>query len=307
MDENVIFLAVLIVLLFAFAFFAADFRASSGLPRADAPNPNAEFNVIRGSVGTQGGGGIQIGLPVFGGSNPPPRSPTPPPPSTVEEKEKEYQRNFKIFLQNPRSRNPDTEYIDVEYNSPSKESVDISDWTLSNKSGFSITIGSVTNFPGIGSTPNTSRLTLAGSGRVHIITGRSPRGENFRLNKCSEYFSQHQTYVPSISVFCPSLSREPGVDALDDECFDFVRRFGSCRIPTQSELPAGARNADCREFISKTINYSGCTSNHRNDLDFFKNEWWVYLNRPEHVWSDIRDTITLTNERGIVIATASYD
>src|SRR3989338_4317352 len=107
MDENLAFLAILVVILFGFAFFA-NLSTSSG-PLATPPNSDAE-------------------------------------------------------------------YIDIQYNPPENESVYISNWKIANKRGGSFRLGEVTNFPGTGTTPNSSPLIIPQGGIIHVITGRSPRG-----------------------------------------------------------------------------------------------------------------------------------
>jgi hypothetical protein len=296
MDENVLFLAMLIVVLFALAFFS-NFSSTDG-PIAIPPDPDAEFGVVREQR-------------TFIGFN------NPPPPTSfgnddnnivINESEADkievLRKAFRVTNRNAKSRNVDTEYIQIEYNPSSNITVDVSDWTLSNKRGSVFKIGNVTNFPGIGNRINNDRLVLNKGGRVYIITGSSPRGESFRENKCVEYFEQSKTYVPPISTNCPAPSREPGQDGFNDECFLYMRKQNSCRIPT---VMPPASEPDCREYVIDTINYSGCIANHRNDSDFFGNEWWVYLRRPEHIWSDIRETITLTDTNGNVIANLSYN
>ncbi|KKU51933.1 MAG: hypothetical protein A3F26_02620 [Candidatus Ryanbacteria bacterium RIFCSPHIGHO2_12_FULL_47_12b] len=297
MDENLAFLAILVVILFGFAFFA-NLSTSSG-PLATPPNPDAEFGVVREQKS------------VFDVFEPPP----PPPPTddttqtedkTIESEKKEerYKQYFSISSANARSRNPDTEYIDIQYNPPENESVYISNWKIANKRGGSFRLGEVTNFPGTGTTPNSSPLIIPQGGIIHVITGRSPRGENFRLNKCAEYFQEHNEYIPSLSVSCPPPAQEPGQDGLNDECFDYVQGLWSCRLAEPPPVGFGDR---CAEYVRETASYVGCVDNHRQDKDFFINEWWVYLNRPEQMWSDVRETITLSDERGIVIASESYD
>ncbi len=296
MDENVLFLAILVIALFALAIFYNVGGSSS--PLAVPPNPNAEFGVVRRETS------------FFRASPPTTDRPndtrTPSPSQTPLPKELEEERlkkAFSISARNVRSRKPDEEYIQISYSPSTDGPVNISGWKISNSRGEEYKIGRVTNFPGLSSNTDQDQLVLTKGARVNIITGRSPRGENFRLNKCAEYFKQYDTFVPGFSVNCPSPSREPGQDALTDRCFQYVRGLSSCRIPTT--LPLDLDN-QCREWIQENASYSACIDTHRQDTDFFENEWYVYLNRPEHIWSDVRDTIYLTNDRGTVIATQSY-
>lgn len=290
-------LAILVIALFALTIFYNVGGHTS--PLSAPPNPNAEFGIVRRDKSffrasprtTDGPRATRTPSP----------SPSPLPKELGEELLK---KAFSISARNARSRKPDEEYVQISYNPKSDEPINISNWKISNSRGAEYKIGQVTNFPGLSSITNQDQLVVLTKGsRVNIVTGRSPRGENFRLNKCAEYFKQYDTFVPSFSVSCPSPSREPGQDALSDRCFQYVRGLSSCRIP--ATLPLDLNN-QCRGWIQENASYSACIDAHRQDKDFFKNEWYVYLNRPDQIWSDVRDTIYLTNERGTVIATQSY-
>lgn len=297
MNENILPLAILVIALIALAFF---YNTSSSVtsPLSAPPNPGAEFGIVRRNTRAF------LRQSKAPEKSPEQQKPSPTPPmEDLALRDELLKKAFSISARNARSRKPDEEYVQILYNPKGEESVNISDWKISNSRGAEYKIGRVTNFPGLSSITNQDQLVLTKGSRVNIVTGRSPRGENFRLNKCAEYFKQYDTFVPGFSVNCPSPSREPGQDALSDRCFQYVRGLSSCRIP--QTLPPDIGN-QCREWIQENASYSACIDAHRADKDFFKNEWYVYLNRPDQIWSDVRDTIYLTNERGTVIATQSY-
>lgn len=296
MDQNTVFLAILVIALLAVAVFASPGITGglhSGGPLATPLTPNAEFGVIheqKSLLRSFVGSGINTSPPL------PPAKPQP----TPEELLKKYVR---ISATGARSRDINREYIQVTLLSGADMSVNISDWTISNSRGESFRLGKVTSLYGITSYPNQDNLVLVRGGTVNIITGRSPVGENFRSNKCMGYVTQFYSFIPSVGFSCPRPSRESEQENLRDDCFAYIRNLSSCRTPQQ--LPLYLNN-QCREYIAKTINYNGCMLNHRTDQDFYKNMWWVYLSRPLPIWSDIRETITLRNEKGIVIQSVSY-
>ncbi len=294
MDENVLFITIIVLSLFVLAFFYNVGGKSAGTLTAP-PNPDAEFGVVR-----RGKTSIRSVRPTAQREpSPPPPIASPPPP----DREEVLKKAFSISMKNARSRKPNEEHIQISYNPKVDEPVNISSWKISNARGGEFTLGRVTNLPGFSASAEQDQLILQKGSKVNIITGQSPRGESFRLNKCAEYFKQFYSFVPNFSVSCPAPSREGDYAHLPDRCFEYLRGVSSCRIPTP---PLDVGN-ECREYINSNISYNGCATKHRNDTDFYKNEWHVYLKRTEQLWSDTRDTIRLTDEFGNVIATLSYN
>ena len=150
---------------------------------------------------------------------------------------------------------------------------------------------------------NQERLIIQKGSKINVITGRSPRGENFRANKCVTYLTQFKKFVPSLPGSCPAPNKEPGQESLTDTCYLYVKNLSSCRMP--STLPFNLDNT-CREYITKIASYDACIKLHKNDTDFYKNEYWTYLNRPTELWSQVRDSIILRNSRGEVVKSISY-
>jgi hypothetical protein len=296
MEQGTFILFGLIVVVLAVATFSYT-QISSG-PLASPPNPNAEFGVIRETKSSF------RPAPSYGnqGNQEKPVTPTPTQkqPPTKEELLKSY---ISISPKNARSRDIAAEYIQISYSSRASEKINISNWSVSNMQGFSLRLGTATNLPGTTQFVNQDQLLLIPGGKVNVISGRSPRGENFRANTCVAYFRQFNTFTPSISSSCPSLRDEPGQGNFSDICYQYVRGISSCKM--NLSLPFNLDN-NCRDYINKNASYAGCVENHKNDADFYKNEWWVYLNRTEPIWSDVRDTITLKNANGEVIQTYSY-
>ena len=301
--ENATFIVVIFIVgILAIASFTQG-DLSRG-PKTTPPNPNAEFGVVHEKRSFFFSSTPPTPSSKDSNKKPPPPAPTPTPAPELEDILHKY---VKVSMRSARSNKPDKEYIDVSYSSgapkEAPELLNVSQWTISNSRGESYALGTATNLPGVSRYQNQDQLLLKKGGTIHVITGQSPLGANFRLNKCEQYFNQYHTFVPSISTSCPAPSKEPGQELFTDRCYTFVRGLNSCKIP--SSLPLNLDNA-CREYINSNISYSACVDHHKYDSDFYKNEWWVYLNRPLHIWSDVRDTIILRNERGTAIASQSY-
>ncbi|MDA1334805.1 MAG: hypothetical protein O2794_02200 [bacterium] len=289
MNPNAIFVVILVVALIIVAFITVGDLGVSGGPVAQAPNSNAEFGVV-------------VEKKTFLSSF----RKTPPPSSQQQTKTEEdiLEKNITINRKNAKLSDVDREYITIQYSSRAKESIDLTDWKVENTRGSGFVLGRVSNLPGRSSSSlDNDRLIVPPGGRVHVITGRSPRGENFRVNKCSGYFNQTKTYTPFVPHSCPSPKNEPGQDGFSDECFNYVKRLPSCKIP--SPLPT-ILDDRCRNYVIENISYAGCIDNHKTDDDFYKDEWWVYLKRPDQLWSDSRDTIYLKNSSGVLIKSYSY-
>ncbi|MSR76083.1 MAG: hypothetical protein EXS68_00650 [Candidatus Ryanbacteria bacterium] len=294
MNQDVLLLAVVVIGLLAVAHFTTLGGGIAGGVITPL-NPKAEFGVIRMQES------ILRGPRGSTGTTPPPTITLTPPPAVPQDI---LARSFALSTRNAKSRNINEEYVEIVY-APTKNAapVDISDWMIADSKGESYKLGGISLIPGISSLYNQDRLILRGSARIHVVTGRSPLGENFRLNKCAPYFSQYKTFTPRISDSCPSPSREPGQDSLSDTCYQYIKTISACRIPTN--IPFFLDNT-CREFIQKNASYDACVKNHKSDTDFYGDEYWVYLNRPEHIWSDIRDSVILKDARGSVVKAISY-
>jgi len=151
-----------------------------------------------------------------------------------------------------------------------------------------------------------SEIFLSPGGRAVVATGRSPIGVSFRLNKCTGYFAQYQTFTPTLPEQCPALQEESlpkAPNALDDRCLDYIDRLPICR--THGKLPIYLK-PECTTYIAERTNYNFCVSAHKNDPDFYLNEWRIYLNRDDRLWKNRRETIKLIDNEGKTVTAVSY-
>ncbi len=289
MDRATLMLAALVIIVVAVASFSSG-SVRQG-PLANPPNPNAEFGVVKERTSF-------FSLP--GSDGPAPKtSPSPPPPTQPQPLSK----FLTISQGTARTREPNKEYVDISYSSSAQNPVNVSDWTISNSRGEDYRLGRATNLPGVSDTQNIDSILLQKGTVLHIVTGQSPLGISFRANRCTGYFRQFHSFTPPLSGSCPAPNREPGQDSFSDTCYQYFRSLSSCIIPRN--LPLNLDN-ECRDYIAKTVNYNGCLQNHRYDQDFYSKEWWIYLNRPTQIWSDVRDSIILRDESGNAVATYTY-
>jgi len=141
---------------------------------------------------------------------------------------------------------------------------------------------------------------------AHIITGRSPLGISFRVNKCLGYLSKNQSFTPYLYSNCPAIQDEPVPTApnqLNDKCLDYIQYFPACTTFTTGKLEL---SPECNNFLIEKANYSYCSQTHKNDKDFYSADWRIYLLRDETIWKDKRETIELLDQNGKLIDSISY-
>jgi hypothetical protein len=203
---------------------------------------------------------------------------------------------------------PAHEYITLRISGNATSSFTISGWTLENKQkAIRVTLGSAAETFSAGDINSQTPVTVGPGGTVYIVTGRSPNGASFRTNKCIGYLEQFQDYQPSLNRNCP-LPQDEGLlnsgKTSSSGCIDFLDQLGQCEVYTDT-LP-DTLDSSCKDFIKNDLTYNGCVSRHRNDPDFYANEWHLYLNRDQDLWSDTHDQVLLWDENGKLISSVTY-
>lgn len=219
----------------------------------------------------------------------------------------EYYGQVSLLYAN-RSTDVSQEYLTIKASGASK-TIPITGWTLkSSSSGNSVTIPKATYLFFAGMQNSAGDINLSSGDTLYLVTGSSPNGVSFKVNKCSGYLAQFQTFVPYINNQCPraqdeNLSEIPK-RIENDSCFDYIDSINQCRTQTEN-LPINL-SYECKNFITKKLNYSSCVETHKNDTDFYKQEWRVYLRRSERVWKDRRENIVLYDRLGKVVSELKY-
>lgn len=207
-----------------------------------------------------------------------------------------------------RSNDPTKEYLVINVTN-TKTPVNVTGWTLKSvNSGSSITIPKGTYLFFTGTVNSEEDIYLNSNETLYLITGISPNGSSFKVNKCSGYLSQFQTFTPYLYTSCP-LPRNEDLSSIpktvkNDACLDYIESFPGCRIQTQN-VPANW-SYECTSFIYNKINYPSCVNTHKNDKDFYGKEWRVYLKRSEKLWKDRREKIVLYDNVGKIVDTLEY-
>lgn len=208
-----------------------------------------------------------------------------------------------------RSSNPSGEYIALRVSPQASANVPISGWIIESQStGHRATIPSGTYLYFSGAVNSEENIILAPGETAYLITGYSPNGSSFKLNKCSGYLAQFQTYVPYIYPRCPAAWEE-NLSSIprrleNDACLDYIGSFPRCKTETSS-LPL-SWGYECKKFITDTLNYSSCVSLHKSDANFYSPEWRIYLKRSSTLWKNRRETIILKDLEGKVVSTLTY-
>jgi hypothetical protein len=203
----------------------------------------------------------------------------------------------------------DGEYLTLRISSNASQKITVSGWRVdSTATGYTVSLPLASELPFLGGVNSTGPVSLSQGQTAYIVTGRSPNGTSFRTNMCTGYFEQFQNFTPSLNLECPTPQTEsdtyfaPGT--LTNECFDIIRSLGRCTLVVQSvPLSAGPM---CEQFITNTLSYNGCINKHKNDPKFYKEAWYLYLNRDQELWRSRSERIRLLDENGKVVDTVSY-
>lgn len=203
---------------------------------------------------------------------------------------------------------PSQEYIEIQANYSNPGPLNISGWRIeSMKTGRMAIIGTAVETPltGQGGTPGA--VVLAPGERAEIISGRSPIGVSFRVNKCSGYFAQFQSFTPALVPSCPSavgeLYASGGQLSSENACVTAAAKIGPCRVLTG---PPTNVSSTCGQFLTRTLSYNSCVHLHQTDSDFRQNEWRIYEGNENELWVSTGDTLVLLDQRGRLVSSASY-
>jgi len=218
----------------------------------------------------------------------------------------------KITIENStgglRKTHPDDEYFILRAQHGNEKPISITGWKIeSTITGKKRTIGNGSHLPNSGGVSLERNIQLSPGDRAFIITGRSPIGISFRTNICTGYFEQYQNFTPYLKKECPRAKNEleefSSVSITDDGCYNFVSRIPRCKMVI-SQTPL--LSPSCSQFLSNHANYNGCVSNHRDDNNFYKPEWRVYLGRSSEQWREKREVLRLLDTEGRVVDVFTY-
>lgn len=227
---------------------------------------------------------------------------------TFTEERSPYAEHISLEIANAKS-GIGTEYLTIRTASNMPERITVTGWRIeSTATSLGATLLQAAELPFQGTLNPQGPVVLGPGQTAYIVTGRSPNGTSFRTNLCTGYFEQFQNFEPRLRLDCPSPETE--ADAFlttgeyNDECHSIVRSLSRCTFNTQSvPLSAGTR---CEQLIHSELSYNGCMNRHKNDPKFYKNEWYLYLNRDQELWASRSERIRLVDQNGKVVDSVSY-
>lgn len=202
------------------------------------------------------------------------------------------------------------EYITLRASSQNREEVVLTGLTL--KSSVSLIgqeIPTAWRLPFPTNVGSGEIVTLRPGEMAYIISGHSPNGQSFQLNKCTGYFEQGMNFVPSLPLRCPYPTDDPlpmAPNTLSDTCYRYLEKLGRCMVPP-SLIPTNLlADGSCQAHIFSKISYNQCVTYYRDDPDFFQGDWHIYLGRNTRLWRDTREMIELLDGDGRLIDSRSY-
>lgn len=187
------------------------------------------------------------------------------------------------------------------YSSLSKdEKVSITGWKIKSNSSKEIIIPDAVNLYDLSTFLFNSNIVLSSNSYVSIYGNMSAINRNLRLNKCIGYLENDYDFIPQLPRNCPQASRS-SVQYLSGQCHSYVLSLSSCQIPDVSfynSLPGNDDGNACRAFLSN-INYNSCIKEHRNDSDFYLNDWRVWVNK--NILDIQHDAVKLFDSQGLLV------
>ncbi len=207
----------------------------------------------------------------------------------------------------------DDEYLIINVSKNATGSINIGGWKIrSTISGNSVTIPYATYLLRLGGENNEFPISAQPGDKIYVSTGSSPIGVSFRINLCTGYLEQFQDFSPSLPRKCPRAEDEippeyafgSGPNAFNSDCIDFIEKISLCKINTK-DIPYQMQT-QCQEFVTKEINYNACATKHKNESDFYGNEWRLYLKRDVELWREQREVIELVDSNNLVVDVITY-
>ncbi len=227
----------------------------------------------------------------------------------VQDVQSPYAEFVSLEVGRAKNSDPKTEYVIIRTSAKQKQSITITGWKIeSNASGIVGTIGQAAVIPFLGQVNVETPITVGPKATIYLGTGQSPNGTSFRTNICTGYFEQFQDFSPSLKKDCPlpedEMLRFPEKLAGNDLCINFIEDLNRCELRVNA-IPGNVGGL-CQDFILNELSYNGCINSHKNDPDFYKNEWRIFFNRDQELYKNTREYIRLLDENGKLIDSVSY-
>ena len=228
----------------------------------------------------------------------------------IKEKERAsiYKNKIEISRNYGSRSDVDEEYIKLKVNNLEGEKIHISDWKLrSAMTGVEVSLGNAVKLPYTSQINSSQAIFVSGGEEIIIVTGRSPIGFSFQINKCSGYLEQFQNFQPNLTKNCPEVGDEnlpiTGPNSFNDACLDYIDSISKCETPLNFPWDM---QSECRNYLVINTNHNACITNYKNNSDFYKLEWRLFLNRSDELWKNQREIIELLDGEGKLVDSYSY-
>lgn len=214
-----------------------------------------------------------------------------------------YYQKVQIKRIKPNASSFRKDYLILE--NTSQEPIGIDNWTIKTRLEEVIIPQAISKLKHPFSTEDYSSLNLAPNEEAIISTGLSPIGVNFRTNQCTGYLSQDSRFFPSLDKDCPRLD-ESEYRHFKKTCRDFIEDLDRCEVPDYSGRLEIQSDGECTLFLTQKFNYKQCYLDHYREVNFFGEEWRIFLNKSVDVFGNDSDEIILKDRNGLVVDRYSY-
>lgn len=186
-----------------------------------------------------------------------------------------------------------------------ENTVDVTGWKIKGNRGAEVSVPRAIADYGIQGSPQVSDILLKKGEYLVVYSGKSANNQNFRLNKCIGYLNNSYTFSPALPNSCPSVDRTTMV-SFSGKCQSFIYSLGTCREPSSNEKNQFtlSEDAGCGAFLN-SLNYGGCYSAYRYQLDFFSTEWRAWINQ-QFSFDKEHDRILLYDRSGLLVDEYTY-
>ncbi|MDP1625332.1 MAG: hypothetical protein Q8L64_06265 [bacterium] len=158
----------------------------------------------------------------------------------------------------------------------------------------------------------TGNIVLQKGDRAIVTTGGPFTGyslsinTSFRENICLGYLDTYP-FTPRASLSCPLIMSDPLVRTMTDQCYSYLRTVSRCQDPTKTDTKRFDEiGSQCKTFIRERVGYAQCVANNKSLSGFATNQWRVFLGKPREMWAQSRETITLYDAQGLIVAQINY-
>ncbi len=209
-----------------------------------------------------------------------------------------------------------------------KSSVDVTGWALVNSKGSRpiqnsgnsyfypsadvALIGQGTEFLDPKGVFKVTNIVLKPGDSAYVTTG-GPFSQfpfsiytSFRENICEGYLEDYP-FNPTLNRRCPSITRDPQIKTVTDECYDYIASLRTCPNPERTDKKKyDEQPSHCKAFLAERIGYAMCVKQNQFSADFSLKQWRVFLGQKKEMWASSRETITLYDKEGKVVDQISY-